>query len=361
MSDEELRVRIPKAKKMAQIFGIIEEDEDFRLGKIKIERDKQRYTVPDPLEDDAENTASVKSFYGVVVYFRKCFFNNTKDGEAAEKVEKRELVVVRTGKFMPELLYISKSGFYNWRGFLDQRDKAKEHYSHVLCKFTAEPGQSTDGQFKFSKVKIEFVRLLETEELEYIAELQPIVRDRVRKYSSSSEQLEAAEDKFLDDEDKKLPKNSDEDEDDAIAAKAAKRTRAVAEKDDDDEDEEPVKKSKKKAPVDDDDEDEEPVKKKKKAAPVEDDDDEDEEPVKKSKKKAPVDDDDEDEEPVKKKKKKAPVEDDEDEEPVKKKKKKTEEPVTKSKGKYPDIDDDDDEDLKPKKKKAPVEDDEDED
>jgi hypothetical protein len=331
---------------MEQVFSIISEDEDFRFGKIKVEREKQRYTLPAPTSDDPENTESVKTFYGVVVYFRKAFFKNA---EKNETVEKRELAILRDGKFMPELLYISKAGLWNWKGFLAAVEKQKlDSYSHVMVRFTAEPGQSSDGQYKFSKVKMEIVSELEAEEIEYLQELQQIVRARVRKYSSS-EDLDSAEDKYLDEEDKKPAGNAApaEDDDDAIAAKAAKRTRAIAEEDDD----EPVAKAKTKAkpaPVDDDD-DETPAPKtraKAKPAPVEDDD----EPAPKARAKAkpaPVEDDD-DVPVAKAKAKPAPVEDDEDDEDLKPKAKakaKPEpEPVAKTKGKYPNIDDDDDED-----------------
>ena len=325
----ELKVRIPSAKKMQNVFTIISEDEDFRFGKIKVDRDKQRYTLPAPTSEDPELTESVKVFYGVVVYFKKAFFKNT---EKNEQVEKRELAVLRLGKFMPELLYISKSGFWNWKGFLAAVEKQKlDSYCHVFVRFTAEPGQSTDGQYKFSKVKLEIVAELEAEEIEYLQELQQVVRTRVRKYSNNDE-LDSAEDKYLDEEDKKPAGNAPppEDDDDAIAAKAAKRTRAIAEEEDDD----PPAKAKTKAkPAPVEDEDEEPAPKtraKAKPAPV--DEDEDEEPAPKTRAKA----------------KPAPVEDEDDEDLKPKTRAKAkaapvEEPV-KTKGKYPNIDDEDDED-----------------
>jgi chemotaxis protein histidine kinase CheA len=333
---------------MEQVFAIISEDEDFRFGKIKVEKDKQRYTLPAPTKDDPEDTESVKAFYGVVVYFRKAFFNNP---EKNEKVEKRELAILRAGKFMPELLYISKAGLWNWKGFLAAVEKQKlDSYSHVMVRFTAEPGQSSDGVYKFSKVKMEIVSELEAEEIEYLQELQQVVRTRVRKYSSS-EDLDSAEDKYLDEEDKKPSGNAPaEDDDDAIAAKAAKRTRAIAEEDDD----EPAPKTRAKAkpaPVDDDD-DETPAPKtraKAKPAPVEDEDDEPAPKTRAKAKPAPVEDDDDEPAPkTRAKAKPAPVEDEDDDEDLKPKtraKAKPEpEPVAKTKGKYPNIDDEDDED-----------------
>lgn len=334
----ELKVRIPKASKQEQIFGIIAEDEDFRFGRIKVERDRQRYTIPAPTEDDEDAIESVKSFYGVIPYFRKAFFNNQ---ETNEKVEKRELTVLRVGKYIPEQMYISKAGFWNWKGFLAQLDKQDLYYAHVLVKFTAEPGQSSDGKYKFSKPKIEIVRVLNEAEIEYMDELREVVRARVRKYSSNDE-LDAAEDKYLDEDDKPRAKRTEEEDDDAVAAKAAKRTRALAEKNGDSEDEDEKPKSKKKAaPVEDDEDEEEEKPKSKKGKTVEDDEEEEEEEKPKAKTSTT--------------KSKAKAKDEEEDE----------KPTTKGKGSFPDLEDDEDEeeeDLKPKAKKGKsVEDDEDED
>jgi len=333
---EELRVRIPKAVKKQQIFEIIAEDEDFRFGRIKIERDRQRYTLAAPVEDDEDAIKSVKAFYGVIPYFRKAYFKDQND--ATKKVEKREVAIVRCDKYVPELLYISYAGFWNWKGFLAALEKQDLHYSQVIVKFTAEPGQSKDGQYKFSKPKMEIVRALTEDEWNYIQELSSVVRTRVRKYSDN-DALDAAEDKFLDEDDK--PKQEPEaDDDDAIAAKAASRTRTIVETDEDDEEEEkPAAKSTRKSSKAAETE-------KPKGKSVEDDDDDDEPAPKSTRKSSKAA---ETEKPKGKS-----VEDDEDDE---------EEPAAKGKGSFPELDEDDDEDLAPKRGKAgkSVEDDEDED
>jgi hypothetical protein len=232
---DDLGVRIPKARKREQLFGIIADDEDFRFGRVKVERDRQRFTVAAPTDDDEDATKSVKVFYGIIPYFRKCWFKDqNKEGE---KVEKREVTVVRCDKYIPEQVYVSRSGFWLWKNFLAAVEKMDQHYAHVLVKFTAEPGQSQDGQFKFSKPKMEIVRSLTDDEIEYVDELREVVRARVRKYSSTDD-LDAAEDKFLDDEDKpkQQAKPAEEEDEDAVAAKAAQRTRNLVNEDDGDED-----------------------------------------------------------------------------------------------------------------------------
>jgi len=326
-STEELGVRIPKPAKQQQIFGIIAEDEDFRFGRIKIERDRQRYTLAAPTDEDEDAIKSVKSFYGVIPYFRKAFFKD-RNNEKADKIEKREVAIVRCGKYVPELLYISYAGFWNWKGFLAALEKQDLHYSQVLVKFTAEPGQSKDGQYKFSKPKMEIVRALTEDEWSYIQELSSVVRTRVKKYSSTDE-LDAAEDKFLDEDDKPKPTPAEED-DDAIAAKAAKRTRTIV--DNDEEEEEPEETTAK------------PPKSKKA----------EEKPAEKPKGKSVEEDDPEEEEeeappPPKSTKKKT-------EKPAEKE----EEPAAKGKGSFPDLEDDEEEALTSKRGKSVEEEEEEE-
>jgi hypothetical protein len=336
MSEDKVLLKLPSAQKMEQIREILEDDEDWRFGRPKIDGKKPRFELPAPTKQDPDEVEIAKSFYGVVLLARKNFYQSEEDKEKGnEPKEKRALYILRAGKYMPELLYVSPTALRNWKFFAKEcRDRGIDYFS-VMCEFAAEQVTGKANGYTWSKPTFKISRTLTEDELAHVMDIRELVLGRVKEYEDNSE-LDKAEDEAL-----SVDRVRKDDEDDQETH--SKKSRGHVE-DDDDTPPAPVKKKKK--PADDEDEEEEKPKKKRK--PVEDDEDEEEEKPKKKKK--PVE-DDEDEEEEKPKKKKKPVEDDEDEE---------EEKPKKSKGRagYPDLDDDEDEELtKPKKKSKSVEDD----
>jgi len=339
MSDV-VKLRIPSNKKLEQIREVLEEDEDWRFGRIKMDGKKPRFELPAPTSDEPDNVEIEKTFLGVVIVAQKNFYQSDEDKENGnEPKEKRALYVVRVGKYMPELMYVSPTALRNWKYFAKEVVTSDKQYYEVLCEFTAE--QIKGKHYTWSKPKFAIARTLTEEELAHVLTMRELVLARVKEYENNSE-LDDYEEKAL-----SVDRKRRDDDEESIP----KRQRAAVEDDEDDEDEKPRKKSKK------DDEDEEKPKKKSKK---DDEDDEDEKPRKKSKK---DDEDDEDEKPRKKSKK-----DDEDEKPRKKSKKDDEDdddedkPKSKGRAGYPDLDADDDDlaDVGGKKKsKKPVDDDED--
>lgn len=368
--DPEDKLRIPSPKKLAALTELMTEDEDFRFPRVKLNRDKPKYELPEPNAEDRDNIELKGTFKGIILVARKNFYLSDEDkAKGADAKEKRALYVLRLNKVTPELIYVNPTSMKAWQMFVKSVVQSGQKFYSVVCEFSAETVNSQKTGFKWNKMKFAVDRTLAEDELEHVLTIREVVDARVKTYEDDSDlaryEEEALGTKAADD-DEEVEKHSkksrqnleDDDEDEPVAKKpgskgktadkAPAKKKAVVE-DDDDEDEAPKKKKK---PADDDeDEDEAPKKKKKPVA--DDDDDEDEAPAKKKKK--PVDDDDEDEAPAKKKSSaKAGYsslddDDDLDQAPAKKKKKAD--------------DDDDDEDEAPKKKKkaASLDDDDDED
>lgn len=293
MSDE-LKIKIPSAKKLNTIRELLVEDEEFRFPRVKLDRDKPRFHLPEPLEDDDENVEIKPTFRAVVLIAKKNFYQSEEDKrEGKPAKEKRELYIIREGKYLPELVYVNPTSIRPWRELLAPIVQSGRSYHHVLVEFGAEKVTSKQTGFKWMKFTFKEVRSLTEEEAEYMDELREMVSSRVRTYVDDSA-LADIEDQALGEF---KPKMTEDDEEDYDPKKHSAKAKAKIENDDEDEkienvDEDEKPKAKKKAKIDDDD-DEELPKGKSKAKELADDDDEDEKP--KAKKKSKFDDDDDDE------------------------------------------------------------------
>ena len=284
MSDD-VKLRLPSDKKMEQIREVLEEDEDWRFGRIKMDGKKPRFELPAPTSDEPDNVEIEKTFLGVVIVAQKNFYQSDEDKEAGnEPKEKRALYVIRVGKYMPELMYVSPTALRNWKYFAKEVVTSDKQYYEVLCEFTAE--QIKGKQYTWSKPKFAIARTLTEEELAHVLTMRELVLARVKEYENNSE-LDDYEEKAL-----SVDKKRKDDDEESIP----KRQRAAVE-DDDDDDEDTKKSSKKssksKKDDDDDDEDEKPKSKGRAGYPDLDADDDDLADVgDKKKSKKPVDDDD---------------------------------------------------------------------
>jgi len=310
MSDDTLKLRLPSQTKLEQIREVLQDDEDWRFGRIKMDGKKPRFELPAPTRDEPDNVEIEKTFYGVVLVAKKNFYQSDEDREAGnEPKEKRALYIVRVGKYMPELMYVSPTALRNWKYFAKEVYQNDKNYYEVLCEFTAE--QIKGKQYTWSKPKFAIARTLTEDELAHIQVLRELVLARVKEYEDNAE-LDKYEEKVLsvdkckDDDDideEDIPKRQraaveDDDDDDTPAApvKGGKKTSKKSTDDDDDEDEKPAKKTSKKSTDDDDDEDEDKPKSKGRAGYPdldEDEDDDDLSSVGKKGKKKSVDEDEE--------------------------------------------------------------------
>lgn len=359
--EDQLRfVRLSEAKQETKLEAITEhmQEEDFRFDRVRLDTKRPRYELPAPTKADPDETELTATFEAVILMVRPNFFQSDEDKEAGrEGKEKRELYILRPGRFMPERIYISNTALFNWKLYAKKLSDAGKSYFGVLTQFSAE--QIKRNNYTWSKPLFDISRDLESAELEHVDDLRELVKGICAKFQSSAA-LDKYEANIL-----SVDKGRDDDEVEEVdETKIAGKRRAALE---DDEDEAPKsKKNGKKKPADDEDEDEAPAKKKSKKASDEDDDlddatppskrkkadeDEDEEDEPKSKKKSKVEDEDEDEDeaPKSKKKSKAAEEDEDEDEPkAKKKKKKAEddedddEPKSKGRKGYPSLDEDDD-------------------
>lgn len=356
IADED-KLRLPSAKKLAALTELLTDDEDFRFGRVKLNRDKPKYELPEPTQDDRDNIEMKAEFKGVILVARKNYYLSDEDKEkGADAKEKRAIYVLRLNKITPELIYVNPTSMKAWQQFVKSVVQSGQKFYGVVCEFSAERVHSQKTGYKWNKMKFAVDRTLTEEELEHILTLREVVDARVKTYEDDSDLAKFEEEALgtkAPNDDEEVEKHSkksrqaleDDDDDDEpkakkpgskgkAAEKPAPAKKKAAVEDDDDEDDKPAKKSKKPADDDDDDEDDKPAKKsstKAGYASLDDDDDLEQKPAKKSK--ADDDDDDEDDKPAKKSKKAADDDDDDDEDDKPKKKKKA-----------ASLDDDDDED-----------------
>ncbi len=323
-------LRIPSSRKMEKLRDIMENDEDFRFDRIRLDNKKPRYELPEPTEDDEDNVEMKGSFRGVVVLARKNFYLSDEDKKAGKEAkEKRALYVLRPGKLFPELLYVSPTGVRAWKALCKEVVEQGQQYFHVLIEFEAEfIDNSKKTGYKWSKPTFKIVRTLTDEELSFIDDLHELTDARVKEWEDASD-LDEYEDAALTGK-KPSSKKEEEDEEDeeSVIDKHRKATRKKLHEDDDDEEDEKPKSRRSSKKDDDDDEDEKP---KSRRSSKKDDDDEDEEDEKpKSRRSSKKDDDDEDEKPRSRRSSKKDDDDDEDNGKT-------------SKGRkgYPSLDDDD--------------------
>jgi hypothetical protein len=230
MSEETLKLKLPTAAKLEQIREALVEDEDWRFGRIKIDGKKPRYELPAPTREDADNVEIAKEFHGVVLVAKKNFYQSDEDKEAGkEKREKRALYVLRTGKYLPELMYISPTALQNWRMFVKQVVENDLGYFDVLVEFTAEQVKSRTTGFVWSKAKFSIVRSLTEEERTHVATMRELVLSRVQEYEDSDKLAEYEERALKAD---RVKVDTDEGDDSVTEINVSKQARAMVEDDD---------------------------------------------------------------------------------------------------------------------------------
>ena len=191
MADDTLKLRLPNAAKLEQIREAIQEDEDWRFGRLKLDGKKPRFELPTPTKDDPDNVEIAKDFCGVVVVAKKNFYQSEEDktNNVAPK-EKRALYILRTGKYMPELMYVSPSALRNWLGFAKEVVQNQLQYFDVMISFTAEQVKSKNTGFVWSKPKFAISRVLTEAEKAHIATLREWVLGKVQDYEDTAKLAE---------------------------------------------------------------------------------------------------------------------------------------------------------------------------
>lgn len=324
-----------QATKMEALRENILEDEDFRFPRVKLDGKKPRYEVPAPVKGDPDNCEIESSFQAVVLLAKKNFYQSDEDKEAGkDPKEKRALYILRLGRYVPDLFYLSPTAVRNWKYFVRDIVKGGHEYFGVLVEFTAEVVKG--DKYTWSKPKFSVVRPLTDKEYAHVSELREIISERVSQWEADAD-LDKYEDEALSvdrkgdrveevDEDRQMRKRQAdvEDDDDTPAAPVGGRKRKS---DDDEEDEKPRRAASRKQ-EDDDEEDEKP-RSRSRSRKDDDDDEEDEKPKSRSRSRKQEDDDDLEDAKPKGKSRKS----DDDEE--------DEKPAGKGRGGYPSLDDDD--------------------
>jgi len=294
-----------QATKMEALRENILEEEDFRFPRIKLDSRKPRYELPMPVKGDPDNCEIEPSFQGVVLLAKKNFYQSDEDREAGkDPKEKRALYILRLGRYVPDLFYISPTAVRNWKYFVRDVVKGGYEYFGVLVEFSAEVVRG--DKYTWSKPKFSVVRTLTDEEYAHVTELRDIISERVSQWEADAD-LDKYEDEALSvdrksdrveevDDERQMRKRQAEVEDDdeeTPASPVGGRGKGKPKFDEDEEDEKPRKAASRKQ--EDDDEDDEPKGKSKSRSRKQEDDDEDDEPKGKSKKGSyPSLDDDED-------------------------------------------------------------------
>lgn len=275
MTEDLLKVRLPSAARLEKIREVLAEDEDWRFGRAKLMTPKPRFELPAPTEDDTDAVEIVSKFYAVVLVARKNFYLSDEDKEAGKEAkEKRALYILRCGKNMPELLYVSNSAVLNWKRFAKEVVQNNSSYYGVVCEITAEVIKGK--KYTWSKPKFAIARTLTETEAAHILFMRELVAGRVTEYEDNAELDKYEEEALSVDRSKPV---------DGVDANAKSRTAEVENA----EDEAPVVKAKKKETAKPKEEVEETaeVEEKPKPAPKKDEDaendgDEDEDDKKKS-------------------------------------------------------------------------------
>ncbi len=269
-------LRIPSSRKMEKLRDIMENDEDFRFDRIRLDNKKPRYELPEPTEDDEDNVEMKSSFRGVVVLARKNFYLSDEDKKAGrEAKEKRALYVLRPGKLFPELLYVSPTGVRAWKALCKEVVEQGQQYFHVLIEFEAEfIDNSKKTGYKWSKPTFKIVRTLTDEELSFIDDLHELTDARVKEWEDASD-LDEYEDAALTGKKPSSKKEEEDDEDEeSVIDKHRKATRKKLHEDDDDEEDEKPR-SRRSSKKDDEDDEEEEKPKSRRSSRKDDDEDED--------------------------------------------------------------------------------------
>lgn len=229
-TDETLNLKLPKAAKLEQIREVLQDDEDWRFGRPKIDGKKPRFELPAPTRDEPDNVELAKTFQAVVLVARKNFYQSDEDKEnGVEPKEKRALYILRTGRYMPEVLYVSPTALRNWKYFVRDVVQQGHQYYEVLCEFSAELIKGK--KYTWAKPKFAIARTLTEEESAHVEIMRELVLGRVTEYEDNAE-LDKFEEEALavdkpkgsgTEEDVPKHKNAEvEDEDDPPAAPANK-------------------------------------------------------------------------------------------------------------------------------------------
>ena len=347
-------LRIPSTRKMEKLRDILENDEDFRFDRIRLDNKKPRYELPEPTEDDEDNVELKGNFRGVVVLARKNFYLSDEDKKAGKEAkEKRALYVLRPGKLFPELLYVSPTGVRAWKALCKEVVEQGQYYFHVLAEFGAEfIDNSKKSGYKWSKPTFKIVRTLTEEEIAFVDELHALTDARVKEWENNSD-LDDYEENALNLGKKSTQDDDDDEDEERVIDKHRKATRNNLERDKDDEDEKSTKSTRSRSKKDDDDDEEEKTSTRSRSRSKKDDDDEDDDKSSKSRSKKDDDDDDDEEEKKSSSRSRSKKDDDDDDEDDKKssrssrsRSKKDEDdeddkPKSKGRSGYPSLDDDD--------------------
>jgi hypothetical protein len=275
MTEDLLKVRLPSEARLEKIREVLAEDEDWRFGRVKLMTPKPKFELPAPTDEKPDHTEIETKFYAVVLVARKNFYLSDEDKEAGKEAkEKRALYILRCGRNMPELMYVSNSAILNWKRFAKEVVQNNSTYYGVVCEITAEVIKGK--KYTWSKPKFAIARTLNEAEAAHILTMRELVAGRVTEYEDNAELDKYEEEALSVDRSKPV---------DSVDANAKSRTAEV------EEDEAPVvsaktekakKETKPKPEVEETAEVEEKPKPKPKPAPKDEDADADGEDEKKS-------------------------------------------------------------------------------
>jgi hypothetical protein len=186
-------VRLPSDRRLQRIIEDLT-DEKYISPIIKTGRDNGKIELPEPTEDDATNTDTVKSFEGVILYVKPFKFY---DAEKKREVEKRLLYVLRPGKWMPERFYLSEStSLYNFRPWAVALHKDGINPLEVVVKFIGEKATSKNNDFTWTKIKFEAGERLTEAEIEHLNELRPLVEKAANRFVNNDEMADIEAEMF---------------------------------------------------------------------------------------------------------------------------------------------------------------------
>lgn len=270
-------IKVPSEAKQKQVKELILEEEGFKFSTIKLNRERPRYEIPAPTEEDQDNVNLVKEFNAVVLCVRKNFYQSDEDKEAGKQAkEKRTLYILREGRVTPERIFVSPTSVTEWKKLIKAIAVNGQPFFGVIVNFAAEHIKSQKSGFAWNKIKFGTVRSLTEEELGYIEQIRTWVDGKVGTFDDEAD-LDKYEDEAVFGGSKAAAKSDDDDPTEAHSKKAAA---SVEDDDEGDPPAKPAKGEKAKASggtasksVDDDEEEDPPAKPAKGAAKKAADDD----------------------------------------------------------------------------------------
>jgi hypothetical protein len=195
LSDETMKLKLPSDTKLEQIREVLQDDEDWRFGRVKMDGKKPRFELPAPTKDEPDNIEIATKFCGVVLVAKKNFYQSDEDKEAGnEPKEKRALYILRLDRYMPELMYVSPTAIRNWKYFARDVVQGGKNYYEVICEFSAE--QIRGKNYTWSKPKFAIAHTLTDGENAHVQTMRELVMARVQEFESNAE-LDDYEDQAL--------------------------------------------------------------------------------------------------------------------------------------------------------------------